>query len=190
LRLSLGLSLKRRASGAFTPATVSPTAWYDPSDLTTLWKDTAGTDPVTADGDAVARIDDKSGNGYHWLQATAANRPLYKTAGGLHWLLFDGVNDALTAGSTSFGSSMDFCIAMQNSSADTLFVTAYSGGSPYIGVVQDGNASGTSDNAGTPADYVNGVAVSPANRDGLHDALGSTAAVLQIRLFSRSGVPT
>jgi hypothetical protein len=65
-------------------------AWYDPSDLTTLWQDTSATTPVTSDGQSVARIDDKSGNGRHLIQATASSRPTYKTSGGLHWLDFDG----------------------------------------------------------------------------------------------------
>lgn len=43
-----------------------------------VWKDTAGTIPATADGDLVARIDDRSGNGHHLLQATAVNRPVLK----------------------------------------------------------------------------------------------------------------
>lgn len=74
------------------------TAWYDPSDLTTLWKDVAGTSPVTADGDLVARMDDKSGNGYNATQATEVRRPVYKTSGGLHWLLFDGIDDGMATG--------------------------------------------------------------------------------------------
>lgn len=101
--MSLSLSLVGNMSltgKRFTPARLFTSAeagaWYDPSDLSTLWQDTAGTSPVTADGQAVARIDDKSGNGHHLTQATAANRPLYKTAGGIHWLEFDGTNDALS----------------------------------------------------------------------------------------------
>jgi hypothetical protein len=35
-------------------------AWYDPSDLTTLYQDAAGTTPVTADGDPVGLMLDKS----------------------------------------------------------------------------------------------------------------------------------
>lgn len=70
-------------------------AWYDPSDLSTLWQDTAGTTAVTADGQSVARIDDKSGNGRHLTQSTSGKRPLYKTSGGLHWLEFDGADDHL-----------------------------------------------------------------------------------------------
>lgn len=68
--------------------------WYDPSDLSTLWQDTAGTVPVTADGDSVARVDDKSGGGKHLIQASGPSIPKYKTDGTLRWLLFDGTDDS------------------------------------------------------------------------------------------------
>lgn len=70
-------------------------AWYDPSDLTTLFQDSAGTTPVTADGDPVGLMLDKSGNDNHASQSVAAARPIYRTDGTLHWLEFDGVNDFL-----------------------------------------------------------------------------------------------
>ena len=95
--LSAGASLSGAVGNGFDPSDLSPLAWFDPSDLSTLWKDTAGTDPVTADGDSVARIDDRSGNDYHATQATASQRPIYKTSGGLHWLQFDGIDDFLSA---------------------------------------------------------------------------------------------
>lgn len=48
----------------FTPASLfsnaEPGAWYDPSDLTTLFQDTAGTTPVTAPGQTVGLMLDKS----------------------------------------------------------------------------------------------------------------------------------
>jgi hypothetical protein len=75
--------------------------WLDPSDLTTMFKDTAGTIPVTADGDAVALVLDKSGNGNHFQQATAGLRPLYHTAAGINWLAFDGVDDVLESVTTA-----------------------------------------------------------------------------------------
>jgi len=67
-----------------------------------LFQDSAMTVPVAADGDPVGAMLDKSGNGNHMLQATAANRPLYKTSGGLHWIESDGVNDLLSC-SSRFG---------------------------------------------------------------------------------------
>lgn len=51
-------------------------AWYDPSDMSTLSQDEAGTVPVTAAGQPVGRILDISGRGNHATQATAASRPI------------------------------------------------------------------------------------------------------------------
>lgn len=69
--------------------------WYDPSDKSTLFQDVAGTIPVTAHGDPVALMRDKSGNGNHAVQTVSAARPVYRTDGILHWLAFDGVDDYL-----------------------------------------------------------------------------------------------
>lgn len=83
----------------FDPATLfsggADGAWYDPSDLASMFQDSAGTTAVTASGQPVGRINDKSGNGFHLLQATSSKRPTYQTAGGLHWLDFDGVDDCM-----------------------------------------------------------------------------------------------
>jgi hypothetical protein len=65
--------------GEFSPASLFAAgeqgAWYDPSDLSTLFQDSAGTTPVTAAGQPVGRMVDKSGRGNHATQATAAARP-------------------------------------------------------------------------------------------------------------------
>lgn len=79
-------------------------AWYDPSDLTTMFQDSAGTTPVTVDGQPVGKILDKSGRGNHATQATAASRPLYKTDGTYHWLQFDGVDDSLSTAAFAWGT--------------------------------------------------------------------------------------
>ena len=50
--------------------------WYDPSDLTTLFQDAAGTTPVTAVEQPVGRILDKSGQGNHATQTTSTSRPV------------------------------------------------------------------------------------------------------------------
>ncbi len=49
--------------------------WYDPSDLSTMYQDAAGTIPVTAVGQPVGKILDKSGRGNHATQSTTASRP-------------------------------------------------------------------------------------------------------------------
>ena len=69
--------------------------WHDPSDKSTLFQDVAGTVPVTKDGDPVALMKDKSGNGNHAVQTVSASRPVYKTDGVLHWLKFDGADDSM-----------------------------------------------------------------------------------------------
>ena len=72
--------------------------WYDISDITTLFQDAAGTIPVTAFGQPVGKVLDKSGNGIHATQSTSANRPTYQFhSDGFPYLQFDGVNDSLVS---------------------------------------------------------------------------------------------
>ena len=53
-----------------------PGAFYDPSDMSTLFQDSAGTVPVTAVEQPVGLILDKSGRGNHASQATTTKRPI------------------------------------------------------------------------------------------------------------------
>ena len=69
-------------------------AWYDLSDLSTLFQDSAGTTPVTTAGQPVSRMLDKSGRANHATQATAAARPTYQT--GPARATIDGVDDRMT----------------------------------------------------------------------------------------------
>lgn len=64
-------------------------AWYDPSDLSTMFQSSDGTTAVAV-GDPVGYIADKSGNGNHAIQATSAKRPTLRQAGSLYYLEFDG----------------------------------------------------------------------------------------------------
>ena len=52
-------------------------AWYDPSDLSTLFQDDAGSTPVTEPGQTVGFVTDRSGNDKHATQATVEARPIY-----------------------------------------------------------------------------------------------------------------
>ena len=76
---------------------------YDISDFSTLFQDAAGTTPVTAVGQPVGRINDKSGRGNHAYQTTAASRPtLQQDSNGLYYLSFDGTDDGLATSSIDF----------------------------------------------------------------------------------------
>lgn len=93
--------LLNRGGFRFSPGSLFPVstvgAWYDPSDLTTLFQDSAGTTPVTATGQTVGMMKDKSGNGNHATQA-GAGKPTYQVDGsGNPFLSFDGVSNFLTA---------------------------------------------------------------------------------------------
>ncbi len=77
--------------------------WYDPSDKSTMYQDAAGTIPVTAVGQPVGKILDKSGRGNHATQGTTTRRPtLQQDASGKYYLSFDGVDDYLSTGSINF----------------------------------------------------------------------------------------
>lgn len=78
-------------------------AYYDISDRSTLFQDAAGTTPVTAVGQPVGLVLDKSGNGNHASQSTTASCPIYQIdANGFPNLGFDGVDDSLNADFSSF----------------------------------------------------------------------------------------
>jgi hypothetical protein len=74
--------------------------WWSAADLATLYQDSAGTVPVTGADQPVARIEDKSGNGNHLLQAAASRCPILRNSGPLWWLEFDGDDDFLQAAFT------------------------------------------------------------------------------------------
>jgi hypothetical protein len=65
---------------SFSPASLfaagEPGVWYDPSDFSTMFQDSAGTTPVTAVEQPVGLLLDKSGRGNHATQVTSASRPV------------------------------------------------------------------------------------------------------------------
>jgi hypothetical protein len=78
--------------------------WYDPSDITTLFQDVAGNIPVTASGQTVALMKDKSGNNAHATQSTAGSRPTFTIYPGTTYgyLNFDGTNDFMVTSAINF----------------------------------------------------------------------------------------
>lgn len=92
----------------FTPASLFAAGevgcWFDFTDLSTLFQDTAGTIPVTAVGQSVARANDKSGLGNNAVQANALLQPILRLdPNGIYCLQFDGVDDNLVTPNINFG---------------------------------------------------------------------------------------
>lgn len=132
--------------GGFNPLSLFASgeqgAWYDPSDLSTMFQDTAGTTPVTATGQTVARINDKSGRGNHATQATAASRPIYgiEPFGGRRNLLtyteqFDNAAWLKTRSSVTPNSTT---APDGTLTADTLVEDATASSTHYISQTSDG----------------------------------------------------
>lgn len=91
-------------SAPFSPLSIPGLAlWLDASDSATLFQDSAGTTPATADNDVVGRMNDKSGGGRHFTQATTPNKPILKlaTKSGRSVLRFDGTDDYLQSSVTN-----------------------------------------------------------------------------------------
>lgn len=81
--------------------------WWDPSDLSTLFQDTAGTVPVTAPGQAVALFRDKSGNGNDLTQTSPAARPVLQNDGINNYLQFSGNQYLLRAANIALAPQTD-----------------------------------------------------------------------------------
>ena len=77
---------------------------YDPNDLSTMYQDAAGTIPVTAAGQPVGLIRDKSGRNNHAFQTVSASRPILRKNAetGANYLEFDGTNDFLQTANIDF----------------------------------------------------------------------------------------
>jgi len=150
--MTVPANLDSGAMFSFEPASLFANGeaggWYDPSDLSTLWQDTAGTTAVTASNQSVARIDDKSGNGRHLTQGTTTSRPTYQESGGVHWLQFDGSDDLLVTSSNAtpmFSNAAFLIAASSQDQADAIgasFGEGYLGADIYrVGVYHDTRSS-------------------------------------------------
>jgi len=139
-------------------------AWYGPSDLSTLFQDSAGTTPVTTAGQPVGRMLDNSGNGNHATQATAARRPTYQT--GPARATLDKVDDRLSVTVPTGGFTGTMVLATDQGTASygvTIPAGAYDiggrGGQYFPGnaivgqVIRDGALS-AGDAAATEAYFV------------------------------------
>lgn len=121
----------------FTPLSLPNTIyWHDFSDFSTMWQDSAKTTPVTATGQPVGYVVDKTGNGHDLHQPTAGNRPILRIVGGLYKLEYDGATSNRWLESVS-----------------TIDLTGTANVSPCVAVTKNANHTGiiaeTSNNSGS-----------------------------------------
>ena len=88
-----------------------------------LFQDSAGTVPVAADGDPVGRMLDQSGNGNHATQAVSGARPVYRTDGTLHWLVFNGTNTSMSFNALPVNFTAFFGLAAALNSSDDIIIS-------------------------------------------------------------------
>ena len=116
INLSGDLIIARgKSSGGFSPLLIAGLiGWWDFSDLNTLFTNAARTTPVTADGDQIGGVTDKSGLGNHLSQGTATRFPIYKAAlkNGLSVSQYDGSNDGLATAAFAAALSQPSTVIM------------------------------------------------------------------------------
>ena len=128
--------------------------WYDPTDITTLFQDAAGTVPVTASGDPVRLMLDKSGRGNHATAPSDAARPVYTVSGSQRYLVSSAATSAMVTASIDLTASAQISLAAgllkasdaaayqvvlelsanygSNSGAFALFASANAGASRFV----------------------------------------------------------
>jgi hypothetical protein len=105
--IGLGLGIWQSSASRFNPLSLSfsPLAWWDWSDGSQIYTDSNLTTLVSADGDPIGGVKDKSTSGYNLTQTDGAAKGLHKKNinNGLSVGRTDGVNDFWqVAGSESF----------------------------------------------------------------------------------------
>lgn len=186
MQIGIGLFLRTQRAGGISPgaaiaalfANGEQGGWYDPSDLTTLSQDNAGTVPVTAVGQPVGYIRDKSGRGNH-LQAMGALATLQ--ADGPRFYL-DGISDGFATQTIDMTGNgvLTVCAGLRKLNDDAIgIVTEFSGnlnsssgawyiaapigaGSPGVSFVAKGTNAQYLDSLGFPAP-VSAVVTAQAN---------------------------
>ena len=109
--IGVDLGIWRGQAASFNPLSLSPLAWWDWSDATKLYTDSGLTTLVSADGDPIGGVRDKSGSNYNLTQTDGTAKGLYKTniRGGYSVGRTDGVNDYWqVASSTALFKSLHY----------------------------------------------------------------------------------
>lgn len=105
--------------------------WRPTEIATALWLDAEDTSTVTLNGSTVSQWNDKSGNGRHATQATAAQQPAYETANavlnGKSALVWPTAGNALAIVTPSFAHGNVFIVAAYSTGAQATWLSGYTG---------------------------------------------------------------
>ena len=122
-----------RSAYVFTPTAISNCVlWLDGADSSTMFQNTAGTTPITADGQTIAAWKDKSPNEYVFTQPTSGNQPTYKVGiqNGCSLTRWNGTSTGLQSStalpfytSASSGGSFFFVFMITNNSSQRFLMT-------------------------------------------------------------------
>lgn len=115
------ITIMRGGAATPIPLTISGLwGWWDTSDISTLFQDSAGSTAVTASSDPVGMWKDKSGNARHFLQAGASSiKPSYQGAGG--GIASDGGDYLTISGlSTTFTAETVIAVFMPTTTASKI----------------------------------------------------------------------
>lgn len=102
--------------------------FYDFSDTSTLFQNTAGTTPVTANGQSIFRVNDLSGNGNDLTAPSGA--PTWNSSG---YASFDGVNDYLRKAISRTLTDFTIIIGSEEISRQNNATYAFVSGMPAFG---------------------------------------------------------
>ena len=157
--------------------------WFDASDLSTLFQDSAGATAVTADTQPVGKWLAKFGSGskgFDLSQATSGAKPVYKTDGALHWLQFDG-GDWLDSLVERFGDTGLFASASEQFTVAVAFNVGTQTGTLF------GRAGATSTSKTLQVYFTASQTLAAVCRGGTATNYGSTASSPGVASFRWDG---
>jgi len=118
----------------FDPSDLNPLAWFDFSDLSTLFQDAGGTTPVTTHGHGISRFLDKGSAGWHQTEAGPWDGSVWRDAGEIE--LKRG-NSSFAGGSPSGVDDFEIVMGLRNTSSNWMGLGWVQGGTGIVRALND-----------------------------------------------------
>lgn len=161
----------------FNPTVVSGLhSWLDANDSSSVLN-SISPDVSATDGQTVRRVNDRSGGGFHWNQATGVNQPLYQTGevNGRPVLEFDETNDSLVSQLFATGNTITVFLVYQSSDTSMVPISDLANaGRLLLVATQSSTDTVISSNSGTVTLEINNAPATINNRGAVYTALNGT----------------